>query len=396
MAHPSIHPTLHTAPRPDVIVIGGGIIGSSIALRLAQAGLRVEVFDRADPGAEASSAAAGMLAPQGEKTDSPSFTDLCWSSHSLYPEFVAEVEGLSGQQVGYRRDGSLMIALDEDGARELDEIEADRSLSGPEKEAGATVERLSPEAASRRVPGLAATIQGALSLAADHWVDNRRLTAAVIEAARRKGAVFHAHAPITRLAARAGRLEGITQGGEQLSAGEFILAAGCWSGVLAASAGLDIPTVPCRGQMIEFELESELPQVIRAGHHYLVPRAGRRALVGTTSEYAGFDKKVTAEGMASILQPALDLAPFLAHARFVQTWAGLRPDTVDHLPVLGRSGIAGLTLATGHFRNGILLAPITARLIAGLITAGSSPSALNPFRVNRFQTAEALTEAARG
>ncbi|HEV2380475.1 MAG TPA: glycine oxidase ThiO [Terriglobia bacterium] len=368
--------------QPDAIVIGGGLIGSSVALRLAQSGLSVSVFDRGEPGAEASSAAAGMIAPQGERVQSRAFMELCWASYGLYPEFVAEVESLSGQQVGYRRDGSLLVALDDDQAREL---EADQAGATAEALGAATayapVQPL-PQATSRRVPGLSAEILSAVFLPADHWVDNERLTAAVIEAARRQGVAFSAHKAVDRFVVNDARVTSIEADGERFSAGEFVLAAGAWSGTLARSVGLEIPTLPCRGQMMEFELASELSMVVRAGHHYLVPRAGRRAIAGTTAEYAGFEKSVTAAGLASVLEGTLRLAPFLADARLVRTWAGLRPDTPDHLPVLGPSGVARLTVATGHFRNGILLAPVTARLIANLVLKGAE--SLQPFRADRF------------
>jgi glycine oxidase len=362
---------------PDAVVIGGGIIGGSIALRLAQAGLRVTVFDRGRAGAEASSAAAGMIAPQAEKTGPPEFDDLCRASHSLYPEFAAEMEALSGQAANYRRDGTLLLALDEEQERELDRIEA------------GAVERLDAEAARRQVPGLAADIRRALFLPGDHSVDNKLLTRAVIEAARRQGVIFEENAPVRRIVVRHDRAEGIETDRGRVAATEVILAAGCWSGALAATAGVEIPMDPCRGQMLEFELASALPVVVRAGHHYLVPRASDAVIVGTTAEYAGFEATVTAAGLASVLQAALRLAPFLAAGRFRRAWAGLRPDTADHLPVLGRSGIGGLTLATGHFRNGILLAPVTARLIADLVVGGAAPAALEPFRADRFALAAA-------
>jgi glycine oxidase len=379
--------------QPDAIVIGGGIIGSSIALRLAQAGLSVSVFDRGEPGAEASTAAAGMIAPQGERIASQPFRELCWASHTLYPEFVAEIEALTGQQVGYKRDGTVLLSVNQEQARELDEIEADQAEpdgdSFPGRE-GACAERLSPGAVARRVRGLNHEVTGALFLPADHWVDNERLTAAVIEAARRLNVVFQANKPVSRFVVAGGRVESVESGGERFSAGEFVLSAGAWSGTLARSVGLEIPTVPCHGQMMEFELISELPMVVRAGHHYLVPRAGNKAVAGTTAEYVGFEKNVTAAGLASILEGTLRLAPFLADARFVRAWSGLRPDTADHLPVLGPSGISGLTVATGHFRNGILLAPVSARLIADLVVNRSVPGSLLPFRADRFARAAML------
>jgi glycine oxidase len=375
---------------PDVVVIGGGIVGSSIALRLAEAGLSVSVYDRGEPGAEASSAAAGMIAPQSEKAELEAFSVLSWESHSLYPRFVSEIEDMSGRHVGYRRDGTLLVALDEDQAGELEQIRRDeacerhRPSAHTPADTGFRIERLTVADLGRHVAGLGDPVLDAQFLPADHWVDNERLTAAAIEAARRRGVVFHAGKAVRSLAAPNGRLESIEAGGERVCAGEFVLAAGCWSGVLAASIGLDIPTVPCRGQMLEFELTSPLPMVVRAGHHYLVPRASGRVLVGTTAEYVGFQKSVTADGMASILQGALRLAPFLGEARFCRAWAGLRPDTADHLPVLGRSGVQGLTLATGHFRNGILLAPITAKFIAEMVVANSSSPAMEAFRASRF------------
>jgi glycine oxidase len=373
---------------PDVIVIGGGIVGSSIALRLAEADLRVSVYDRGEPGAEASSAAAGMIAPQGEKTQSEAFSALSWESHGLYPEFVAEIEEVSGREVGYRRDGTLLVALDEQQSRDLEEIRRDRAQEAHQTPAGVPEDApLSNEHLTdlgQRVAGLSDPVLGAQFLPADHWVDNERLTAAVVEAARLRGVVFHACRGVRTLCVHNDRLESIEAGGERVCAGEFVLAAGCWSGALAASAGVEIPTAPCRGQMLEFELASPLPMVVRAGHFYLVPRAGNKVVVGTTAEYVGFEKAVTAEGMSSILQAAIRIVPLLSEARFCRAWAGLRPDTADHLPVLGRSGVPGLTLATGHFRNGILLAPVTAKLIAEIIVANSAPPAIEPFRASRF------------
>jgi len=361
----------------DVIVIGAGIIGAGIALRLAQAGLRVAVFDRGEPGGEASSAAAGMIAPQGEQLEPEAFSDLCWTSHSLYPQFVAEVEELSGAEVGYRRDGSLLVALDDEQASELGEIAEAQAHRGFE------VERLRLEAARERVPGLGDGIREALFLPGDHWVDNERLTAAVIEAAGRLGVTFHSGTAVSRFEVRNHRVQSIEADGTSLSAGEFVLAAGCWSGTLAASAGIELPMEPCRGQMLEFE-GGELPMVVRAGHHYVVPRPGHRVLVGTTAEYVEFEKSVTAGGLASVLEGVLRILPSLKECRLRRAWAGLRPDTADHLPILGRSAADNLTVATGHFRNGILLAPVTARLIADVVLTSSSPPVLEPFRADRF------------
>jgi len=385
-----------SSSHPDVLIIGGGLIGCSIALRLAQARLRVVVIERGEPGAEASSAAAGMIAPQGEATGFDQFFDLCQASRDLYPGFVAGVEDLAGTSVGYHREGALLLAADEGQQAELDHIY--RAQSGH----GLSIERLSPEEVHRRARGLSPQITGGLFVAGDHWVDNERLASAVAAAGRRAGVTFLTRTSVTRLVQREHRLVGAelsTSDGSEaahastpssvaanISAGSFVLAAGCWSSELAASIGIDLPMQPCRGQMIEFEpdpSDRKLPLVVRAGHHYMVPHA-TRTLAGTTAEYAGFGKVVTGEGLRSILEGVGRIAPLVGGLRFRRAWAGLRPDTADHRPILGHGSISNLIFATGHFRNGILLAPITAQLISELILHGSSSVSLDPYGPGRF------------
>jgi glycine oxidase len=352
---------------------------------LAQAKLRVLVFDRGEPGSEASAAAAGMIAPQGETTDPGAFFAFCAASHALYPDFVSEIEELSGQEVGYRREGSLLVAVEEKQVAELEK------LFCAQTRAGLPLERLTPAGLHHKMPGLSNEIQLALGVSEDHWVDNEKLTRAVIEAAKRLGVRFYAHRPVTDLGVRDNRVEGIhvnsgRAGSEStlFAAGCFVLAAGCWSGKLAAQVGLPLPMQPCRGQMMVFESPRELPHVVRAGVHYLVPRSARRILVGTTAEYAGFEKAITAGGLQSILNGVLKFAPFLKDCTFRRAWAGLRPDTADHLPVLGYGKLQNLILATGHFRNGILLAPITAQEISELVLTGSTSLSLEGYRPTRF------------
>ena len=368
----------------DVVIIGGGIIGCSIALRLAEARLSIIILDRGEPGGEASTAAAGMLAPQGEKVEPQAFADLCLASRELYPQFAAEVEEASGLEVGYRRDGTLLVALDETQEEELAEVYHHQTARG------LSLERLTGSEVLRRAQGLAPEIRSGLFVPGDHWVDNERLMRALIDGCRRRGVRVESGRTVRRFNLKGGKVESVEaasssgEGGEVYSAGTVILAAGAWSAELAAPLGLKLAATPCRGQMMEFEAAAELPFVVRAGHHYLVPRSGRRLAVGTTAEYAGFEKLVTGEGLRSILKGAMRLAPLVRDLRFRRAWAGLRPDTADHLPILGCAGAGNLILATGHFRNGILLAPITAQLISEIVLKGSASQPLELYSPTRF------------
>ncbi|MFB3920795.1 MAG: glycine oxidase ThiO [Terriglobia bacterium] len=370
----------------DVIVIGGGLIGSAVALRLAQARLRVCVLDRGQPGAEASTAAAGMLAPQGEMVNPDAFFEFCAASRDLYPDFVNEIEELSGTNVGYRRDGTLLVAITDAECKELEAVH--RVQSG----LGLPIEKLARrggDAIHGRVKGLSKEIRAALFIPGDHWIDNERLTLAAINACRKLGVVFCPGRPVTRFNVKEGRVESveaayIAGGASTLAAEHFVLAAGCWSCELVAPLGIKLRMEPCHGQMMEFEADEDLPLVVRAGHHYLVPRAGKRVLAGTTAEYIGFNKAVTGGGLRSILEGTGRFTPFVKGLRFRRAWSGLRPDTEDHLPILGRGEIPNLYFATGHFRNGILLAPITAQVISELILGKPAPFPLEGYSPARF------------
>jgi glycine oxidase len=356
----------------DVIVIGGGLIGCSIAMRLAQARLTLAVLDRGEFGGEASSAAAGMLAAQGETIEPEGFSNLCLASRDLYPNFISELEELTGQKIDYRPEGTLLVGIDESECRELTAIFEKQTRHG------LRLELLSGEEARHRVPALSPEIRCALFASGDHWLDNVQLCETVSKACSHLGAIVMAQCEVVRLNEQGGRFESIVirspKGGaeSQISAGLFILAAGCWSNQLVEPLGVDLPLQPCRGQIIEFEASTELPYVVRAGHHYLVPRRNKHILAGTTAEYVGYKKEVTAEGLSSILAGVMRLLPLVKTFRFCRAWAGLRPDTPDHLPVLGYGVLKNLVFAAGHFRNGILLAPITARLISELVLTGTT------------------------
>ena len=370
----------HSSRTADVLVIGGGIIGCSIAWRLAQAGLKVTVLDRAEPGQEASSAAAGMLAPLGEMVTPRVFSDFCLASRSLYPAFAAEIEESSGSHVAYRSEGSMLVALNDEQQEELAAVSATQSARG------FTLHSLSAAEVHGRAWGLSPQICSGRFIPGDHWIDNERLMRALLIACQRAGVRLEAGTAVRAFHAKNGNVESVkTENQAAFSARTFVLAAGCWSGEVVAGLGINIPVKPCRGQVLEFESSREMPFVVRAGIHYLVPRPDRRVLVGTTSEYAGFEKAVTGNGLHSILDGVARLAPALREFRFLRVWAGLRPDTADHLPVLGYGEFENLVFATGHFRNGILLAPVTAEVIASLILKGSNSHPLELYRPTRFK-----------
>ncbi len=371
----------------DVIVIGGGVIGCSIALRLAKSRLQVCVFDRGEPGGEASGAAAGMIAPQGEMVEPDAFFEFCAASRDLYSSFVAEIQELSGETVGYRSDGTLLVAISEQECQDLEQI--CRGQMG----AGLPLERLTAQDVRERVPELSLHIRCGLFIPGDHWVDNERLTGALVKACHQLDVRFCARTAVTKLNVRNGRVESVQASPEAFPTGpmgstffadQFILAAGCWSPELAEPLGIPLPMEPCRGQMIEFDSPADFPMVVRAGRHYLVPRSLRRIVVGTTVEYAGFERAVTGEGLRSILEGASRISPLVKNFRFRRAWAGLRPDTADHLPILGYGELPNLIFATGHFRNGILLAPVTAQLISELLLKGSTSRPIEAYRPLRF------------
>jgi glycine oxidase len=360
--------------RADVAVVGGGLIGCSIARELAIRDLDVVLIERQRPGDEASSAAAGLLAPQSEAARPGPFFDLGLESRALYPRWIAEIAGETGLDTGYRRCGILRCSFHADLWQEF----------GWQAAAGHSVEPLGAEAIAnrteRRVTG---EIREALFFAEEAIVDSARLTQAVVESARRRGVRILDQTAVRRFLVEKGSCEGVETDRGRVAAAQVVIAAGAWS---AFDTGLpfEIPVQPVRGQMVELKpADFELPTVVQSDDVYVVPRAGGSLLAGATVERAGFRKEVTPAGVAGILSAAMALLPDLAQAQFMRAWAGLRPGTPDGWPILGPSPVAGLFLATGHFRNGILLAPVTALRLADAITRRNAPD-LAPFTVDRF------------
>ncbi len=363
----------------DVAIIGGGIMGSAIALRLCQRGLGVTVIERGIPGAEASSAAAGILGPQMEAEGPGPLLELGLKSRALYPALAAELRELTGIDVGYDRSGVLAVAFDEAGEAALSARRAWQLARG------LRVDSLSGEAAHAREPALGPAVRAALAFTDDAQVVARELARAFSQAAAGAGARFLTGRYVRRVLVDKEAVTGVELDGDLLPAAVVVVAAGSWSG-LVEGAGVP-PTVvrPARGQLVSIETRPPLfRHVVSAPGGYLVPRRDGTVLAGSTVEMAGFRKEVTVGGLAAILTLARTLIPGLADAPVTATWSNFRPFTEDHLPVLGATRVRGLVLATGHFRNGILLAPITAQAIADLIATGQAPIDLAPFAIERF------------
>jgi glycine oxidase len=363
---------------PDVIVIGGGIMGCGVALRLAQAGVDVTVLERAIPGAEASSAAAGILAPQMEAAGPGPFLDLCLRSRALYPAFADELREASGVDVQYLPSGLFHVAFTAEAMHHLETIVAWQRASGLRAEVLGAADARALE------PNLSPAALGVGHFPDDHQVDNRLLVRALSIAAARAGVRFRT-GYVRGLEVKDDRAVGVDLDGEKLAAGATVIAAGSWSSLIHG-ARIDPQVIrPVRGQMVELQLRLPPLQRILFSERkgYVVPRRDGRVIAGSTTEFAGFEKQVTAGGLARILQVALELCPALQDAQVLSFWAGLRPYTEDHLPLLGPGALEGLFLATGHFRNGILLAPISARVVADAVLGRKPTVDLSPFRYDR-------------
>jgi glycine oxidase len=364
----------------DVIIVGGGVIGCSIALKLAEAGLKVTLLERGRIGCEASRAAAGMLAAQSETSAPGPFFDLCLRSRSMYRDFADHLMEASGVDIEYKDEGMLFVALDAEESKE-----ATRWISW-QTEAGLTLERLSASEVRDWEPAVTQSAAGAVFIPGDHQVENRRLMDALEVAIRRAGVQVIEDTEVSALQTAGSGVTGVVVKGQRLDAGIVVVAAGTWSTSLLDPLGLNVKVVPARGQMIALQGRGHtIKCVLHSNKVYVVPRLDGRILIGATVDYAGFDKSVTAGGVAYLLSAAMELAPSLGECEIVDTWSGLRPDTFDHLPVIGPAGFDGLVLAMGHFRNGILLAPITAELIAESILTGRPSSDLKPFASDRFE-----------
>jgi glycine oxidase len=371
----------------DVVIVGGGIIGGSIAFELAREKLRVAVLDRRELMHEASWAAAGMLSPAPDSPAAIPLVPLGRASLAIYPKFVAALEEGSEICAEYRTGGALEVLCHGDAERELS------TLVALHHGLGLACEPLRIEEAREMEPVLGRDARAAAFLPDDASVDPRSLTAAVLAAADTAGAELCPGMEVTSLAKAGDRCIGVrTAVDETISAQHVVLAAGCWTSQLLEAAPY-APTRPVRGQMVALRHGGKpIRRVLRSERGYIVPRdhaTPQKLVVGSTLENAGFEKAVTSGGLEQILSAVNELAPSLAGAEVLETWSGLRPGTPDQLPILGPTDLEGLMIATGHYRNGILLAPITAKLIMEWITEGRVSLDCEDFSPLRFMTGNA-------
>lgn len=369
--------------RPKTVIIGAGVMGLGIAWRLAQAGCSVAVYDRAEAGRGASWAAAGMLAAAVEtEPGEETLLALTLESQRMWPDFARELEAVSGISVGYRDEGTIVVALTRDDAEHL------RFTFDFQKSLGLDLEWLSGAEARRREPHLRPGIAGAVFSPRDHQVDNRRLVAALAKAARKAGAVLYEHDAVREVEIFGGRATAAMTEHRREPADVVVLAAGAWSREIGGIPAIHLPPVrPIKGQMLALSMDPANPllhHVIWLPRGYLVPRRGGRLVVGGTVEERGFDDTITAGGLLALIEGAWRAVPGIEELTVAETWVGFRPGSRDDAPLLGPSGVDGLVVATGHHRNGILLTPLTADAVSAFVLTGHLPEAVRPFTPERF------------
>jgi len=356
--------------RPDVVIVGAGVIGCAIAWELVKSGLRVTVVERGQPGCEASGAAAGMLAAETAEGREGPYAMLARMSRDLYGPLADELREASGVDIERQTTGHLHLLSDE------------TEFNG---HIPPGAELLSPEDVRRLEPAVSPRIRGAILFRGNHWVNNPRLVAALVQAGSRRGVEFFLGSEVEEILGAGDRVGGVRGRNVTIESGAVVVTAGAWCGMLHGLTP-QLIVEPVKGQMLSVET---IPAVIRHCVYreevYLVPRPSGELLIGATVERVGYDKRVTPEGLRWLLTEALAAVPALAHRPVLRNWAGLRPAAADGLPVIGPwPGLRGCFVATGHFRNGILLAPITAQLLREWVTGKRPALPVEPFLPDRL------------
>ncbi|MCA9005021.1 MAG: glycine oxidase ThiO [Planctomycetaceae bacterium] len=362
----------------DVNIIGGGVIGLSIAYELAKQGLQVAVFDRQQFGQEASWAGAGMLPPAKLECATTPGGQLRAASQPLWPDWSRRLQEESGIDNGYLNCGGLHVALSEDVTDWQSYVEDWRKT-------GAVVEELDSVALREQAPFLSEQIQSGIYLPEMGQVRNPRHMKALLSACAQQGVSLHAGSPVVGFEKAGERITGVQTPSGVHQAGQTVIAGGAWSPEVLSRLGIQCELIPVQGQIVLLSMP-RLPfcQVIESGRRYLVPRSDGKILIGSTEKQAGFNKQNTAEGVAGLIAFAQSVVPGLKEATFERAWAGLRPKSIDSLPYLGRvDGYQNLIMAAGHYRDGLQLSPITAKLIRQLICEEELSISLEPFSCRR-------------
>ena len=370
------------------IIIGGGVIGLGIGWQLAKSGAAVTIYDRAEAGRAASWAAAGMLAPLAEAhNEEPELLKLGCQSLQRYPQWVRELETDAEMSVGYRVEGTLIVGLAPDDTYQL------RHLYAAQQHLRLDVNWLTGREARDIESALSPRVTAAIHCASDYQVDNRRMVTALQRAYQACGGVLHENSAVERVVIENGVATGVQVCGSFQKANIVILSAGCWSAEIAGVPDTIMPPVrPVKGQMLALQMEEGITlnsviRTVRARYPvsvYLVPRADGRLIVGATSEEMGFDTRLTSGGVFELLRGAWEAVPGTYELPLLETWAGLRPGSRDNAPILGETPVGNLIYATGHYRNGILLTPITAYEVAKLVLTGETSETIAPFQLDRF------------
>ncbi len=361
----------------------------SVAWRAAQRGMRVVVLERDKPGAGSSGVAAGMLAPISEAllTEQP-LLRLGLASARAYPAFVAELHDAAGVDTGYYRSGTLLAARDADEAEALGRELALRTRLG------LTVTRLRPSEARQLEPALAPALRLALEIPDDHAIDPRRLVSALAVALARAGGELRHRVEVTRIALAHGRVTGVQVAGwETVAAEQVVVASGAWT-LDGIPVQAQVRLRPVKGQIMRMRDPNGpglLNRVVRMRGGYIVPRGDGRYVLGATMEERGFDTTVTGGAVYALLRDAIELVPGLTELVLEEVSAGLRPASPDNAPVIGPGAIPGLHWAAGHYRHGVLLAPVTADGVVRMLAGEDADEVLAPFDPRRFAAATAVS-----
>lgn len=363
----------------DVVIVGGGVVGLSIAYRLAREGVASTLIDRGPPGREASWAGAGMIPANTTRLRGHAMSELRSWSASLYPEWSNQLREETGIDNGYRRSGGVDVALTEAEDHDL------RSMAGRWKLEGITHERLAPSDFGRVEPALSPALRVAYFLPDRAQIRNPWHLRALIEASTKRGVRIDENEPVIGFETLRARVIAVRTERRTIPCGSVIVAAGAWTGALLGALGVNAPTKPWRGQIVLLKCaRPTLRRIVEHGDHYLVPREDGHVLVGSTEEDAGYDSRTTARGVAGLLDESSRLCPVLAEAEVVRAWAGLRPGSFDARPYIGPApGFANAFVASGHKRAGLQLSPATAEVVADLVLARPPRIDLDAFRLDR-------------